>query len=129
MSETRELRVALTVDDFEHAVEFYRRVLGVGLSARWTEPAGNVGVFTLPRATLELLDAEAAAGVDAAEVGRRVSGPVRLALEVADARASQAAAIEAGAQLMGEVRRAAWGDRVGRVESPEGMQLTLFEEA
>ena len=129
MIETHELRVALTVDDFERAVDFYRGVLGVGLSAHWTEPAGNVGVFSLPRETLELLDAEAAAGVDAAEVGRRVSGPVRLALGVADASASQAAAIEAGGRLMGEVRQATWGDRVGRVESPEGMQLTLFEEA
>lgn len=129
MTETHELRVALTVDDFDAAIEFYRRVLGVELSARWTEPAGNVGVFSLPRATLEILDAEAAAGVDEAEVGRRVAGPVRLAFGVADADATQAAALEAGARLMGEVRRASWGDRVGRVQSPEGMQLTLFETA
>lgn len=129
MIKTNELRVALTVDDFDAAVEFYRRVLGLELSARWTEPAGNVGVFALPRATLELLDAEAAAAVDAAEVGQRVSGPVRLALGVVDADATHAAAIEAGARLMGAVQQAPWGDRVGRVESPEGLQLTLFAEA
>lgn len=129
MVETHELRVALTVDDFEAAVEFYRRVLGVELSAHWTEPAGNVGVFTLPRATLEILDEAAAAGVDEAEVGRRVSGPVRLALRVEDAAATHSAAIEAGGRLMGDLRRASWGDRVGRVESPQGMQLTLFEAA
>jgi catechol 2,3-dioxygenase-like lactoylglutathione lyase family enzyme len=129
MIETTELRVALTVDDFDAAVEFYRRVLGQELSARWTEPAGNVGLFRLPRATLELLDAEAAAGVDAAEVGRRVSGPVRLALGVVDAEAACAVAIEVGGRLMGQVRPAPWGDRVGRVETPEGLQLTLFTEA
>jgi uncharacterized glyoxalase superfamily protein PhnB len=129
MTSTRELRLALTVEDFEAAVEFYRRVLGVELSARWTEPSGNVGVFSLPRATLEILDAEAAAGVDAVEVGRRVSGPVRLALGVADADAVHTTALAAGARLMGEVRTASWGDRVGRVETPQGLQLTLFSEA
>ena len=129
MVKTNELRVALTVEDFDGAIDFYRRVLGVDLSARWTEPAGNVGVFSLPKATLEILDEEAAAGVDAAEVGRRVSGPVRLALGVEDAAAAHSAAMEAGGRLMGDLRRASWGDRVGRVESPQGMQLTLFEEA
>ena len=129
MTRTRELRVALTVDDFDGAIEFYRRVLGVELSARWTEPAGNVGVFSLPKATLEILDQEAAAGVDQAEAGARVSGAVRLALGVEDAAAAHSAAIEAGGRLVGDLRRAPWGDRVGRVESPQGMQLTLFEEA
>ncbi len=129
MVETKELRVALTVEDFEAAVEFYGRVLGLALAAHWTQPAGNVGVFSIPRASLEILDAEAAAGVDDFEVGRRVSGQVRLALGVADAADTYAAAAGAGARHMGEVKVAPWGDRVGRVESPEGLQLTLFSQA
>ena len=126
--ETRELRIALTVDDWEAAVAFYRAVLGQDLAAHWTQPAGNVGVFEVPRATLEVLDAEAAAGVDDFEAGRRVSGRVRLALRVADTAATTAAADAAGGRLLGGPKLAPWGDRVARVESPEGMQLTLFSE-
>ncbi len=129
MTSTTELRVALTVDDRDAAVAFYRQVLGVESSAHWTRPAGNVGVFELPRATLEHLDREAAAAVDDFEAGQRVSGSVRLALRVADAAETYATAEAAGAGAVGSVKLASWGDRVGRVESPAGMQLTLSSEA
>lgn len=127
--ETQELRIALTVDDWEAAISFYRAVLGRDLAAHWTQPAGNVGVFEVPRATLEVLDAEAAAGVDEFEAGQRVSGKVRLALGVADAVATTAAAEAAGARPLGGPKLAPWGDQVARVESPDGMQLTLFSGA
>lgn len=78
------------------------------------------------RVALEILDEEMAAGVDEFEVGRRVSGVVRLALGVADADETMAAALAAGARRLGDTRVAPWGDRLGRVESPAGMQLTLF---
>jgi predicted enzyme related to lactoylglutathione lyase len=127
--ETHELRIALTVDDWEAAVEFYRAVLGQDLAAHWTQPAGNVGVFDVSRATLEILDQQAAAGVDALEAGRRVAGPVRLALGVADSDATTAAAEAAGAVVIGAPKLAPWGDRVARVEAPHGMLLTLFSES
>ena len=128
MVETRELRVALTVDDFDAAVQFYTALLGTELSARWDQPRGRGGIFRLPQATLEILDGEMAAAVDDFEVGRRVSGPVRLALGVADADASVAAATGAGARAMAAAKAAPWGDRVARVQAPDGMQLTLFSE-
>jgi lactoylglutathione lyase len=78
----------------------------------------------VPEAALEILDSEMAAGVDDFEVGRRVSGGVRLALRVADTR--ETAAEAAGARSLGAPQVAPWGDTVARVESPEGMQLTLF---
>jgi lactoylglutathione lyase len=124
--ETRELRIALTVEDFDAAVAFYGAVLGQELDTRWDQPAGNGGVFVVPRATLEILDAEMAAGVDEFEVGRPVSGPVRLAIGVADTPDSMAAALSAGADALGGPKASPWGDRVGRVETPDGMQLTLF---
>jgi lactoylglutathione lyase len=80
----------------------------------------------VPEATLEILDREMAAGVDDFEVGRWVSGGVRLALGVADARETAAEAEAAGARTLGAPQVAPWGDTVARVESPEGMQLTLF---
>lgn len=126
MTTTNELRLALTVDDYDAAVAFYGAVLGLELAAQWDQPAGRGGVFEIPRATLEILDGQMAAGVDDFEVGRRVSGQVRLALGVADADASMAAAAAAGASTLGGPRTAPWGDRVGRVETPDGMQLTLF---
>lgn len=126
--ETRELRIALTVDDFEAAVAFYSGLLGLELTARWDKPAGNGGVFRLPRATLEILDPEMAEGVDTFEVGSRVSGPVRLALGVVDVEATTAAARTVGAQVLGGPKPAPWGDEVARVVSPDGMQLTLFSD-
>lgn len=128
MARTTELRVALTTADYDAAVAFYAQVLGVELSAEWDQPRGRGGVFVLPRATLEILDEEMAAGVDAFEVGRRVSGEVRLAIGVADAEATTAEAEAAGALVLGRPRSAPWGDLVARVVSPEGMQLTLFSE-
>ncbi len=126
MVSTNELRVALTVDDFDAAVDFYRQVLGAELSARWDQPRGSGGVFVIPRATLEILDREMAEAVDDFEVGRRVSGEVRLALGVEDAASTLAAAETAGAQVLGRTRTAPWGDDVARAVSPDGMQLTLF---
>jgi lactoylglutathione lyase len=123
---THELRIALTVDDYDAAVAFYGAVLGMALEAQWDQPQGRGGVFAVPRATLEILDREMAEGVDAFEVGRRVSGDVRLALGVGDVAESMAAATAAGAIEIGTRRQAPWGDEVGRVQSPEGLQLTLF---
>jgi len=123
---TNELRIVLTVEDFEAAVESSGKVLGVGLAAQWDQPQRRGGVFEVPHATLGILDAEKAAGVDDFEVGRRVSGPVRLALGVEDIDATFSAGTEAGATTFGVAMSAPWGDRVPRVESPDGMRLTLF---
>lgn len=127
--ETHELRIALTVDDFQAAVAFYSAVLGQQLSRQWDQPAGKGGVFVVPKATLEVLDREMAAGVDDFEVGSHVSGPVRLALGVTNTNATVAAAVVAGAELVGPAQTAPWGDTVARVASPDGMQLTLFTES
>ena len=77
-----ELRVALTVADFDEALRFYRDALGLGQIADWSSETGQVVVLEAGRATLELLDEPQAETVDAIEAGGRVSGAVRLALEV-----------------------------------------------
>jgi len=78
------------------------------------------------RATLELLDENQAALVDRIEAGRRVAGTVRLALEVDDSDAKARRLVAAGATKLADPVTTPWGDRNARVESPDGMQLTLF---
>ena len=125
----KELRIALTVDDFDAAVAFYRDTLGLKMLEMWNAPGANGVLLEAGRATLELFDAGQAAAVDEIEVGRRVAGPVRLALEVDDSAALAERLEAAGAQLLGGPVVTPWGDRNVRLEAPDGMQLTLFTVA
>lgn len=121
----RELRVALTVDDLDAALAFYRDTLGLPLLEAWSSQ-GRVFLLDGGRATLELLDAEHAAEVDAIEVGRRVAGPVRLALEVDDSAGTADALEAAGAERLAGPVETPWRHRNVRLQAPDGMQLTLF---
>lgn len=121
-----ELRVALTVDDFERALAFYGDALGLHRIADWSSDRGRVVVLDAGRATLELLDEAQAELVDAIEAGNRVAGRVRLAVEVADSDAVAERLVAAGAQRVAAPVTTPWGDRNARVRAPDGMQLTLF---
>jgi lactoylglutathione lyase len=124
-----ELRVALTVADFDEALAFYRDALGLRQIADWSTETGRVVVLDGGRATLELLDQAQAAEVDRIEAGRRVAGEVRLALEVPDSDATAERLVAAGADAVAEAVTTPWGDRNARVRAPDGMQLTLFTTA
>jgi catechol 2,3-dioxygenase-like lactoylglutathione lyase family enzyme len=124
--EVRELRVALTVDDYDGAVAFYREALGMPQLEAWEAPEGRVAILDAGRATLELLDAAQAALVDEIEVGRRVAGTVRLALEVDDSEAVAERLVRAGAEQLADAVVTPWRDRNVRLQAPDGMQLTLF---
>ena len=126
MGSVRELRVALTVADFERAVAFYGGALGLVQLADWSSDEGRVVVFEAGRATLELLDERQAGLVDAIEAGARVSGPVRLALQVRDSAEAARRLVAAGAAPVAPPVTTPWGDRNARVRAPDGMQLTLF---
>ena len=126
MPEVTELRVALTVAEFDRALAFYRDALGLHQLADWSSESGRVVVLDGGRATLELLDEDQAAMVDRIEAGDRVSGTVRLALEVADSDAMAARLVTAGAEAVAPAVMTPWGDRNARVRAPDGMQLTLF---
>lgn len=121
-----ELRVVLTVDDFDEAVAFYRDALGFEQLADWSGENGSVILLGAGHATLELFDARQAAYVDDLEAGRRVSGTVRLAVEVADSDEAARRLVDAGATRMAEPVDPPWGGRNARVQAPDGMQLTLF---
>jgi len=126
MANVTELRVALTVQDFGQALAFYRDALGLEQLADWSSESGRVVVLGAGRATLELLDNAQAETVDAIEAGRRVSGTVRLAMEVEDSRDVAQRLVAAGAAQVAPPMVTPWGDRNARVRAPDGMQLTLF---
>jgi catechol 2,3-dioxygenase-like lactoylglutathione lyase family enzyme len=126
MTNVTELRVALTVKDFGQALAFYRDTLGLEELADWSSEVGRVVVLDAGHATLELLDHAQAETVDAIEVGRRVSGTVRLAMEVADSQDMAHQLVTAGAVRVAPPVVTPWGDRNARVQAPDGLQLTLF---
>ena len=125
----KELRIALTVENFEEAVAFYRDTLGMEMVEMWNAPGANGVLLDAGRATLELFDAGQAAAVDEIEVGRRVSGPVRFAIRVDDSAAVAEELVRAGAQRENEPVEPPWGGVNVRVQAPDGMQLTLFSAA
>ena len=126
-SGVRELRVALTVEDFDQAVSFYRDGLALETVTEWSGDSGRSILLAAGRATLELLDASDAAYTDAVEAGERVSGPVRLALEVDDVASASARLLERGATVPRGPVRTSWGTRSQRLHAPDGMQLSLFQ--
>jgi catechol 2,3-dioxygenase-like lactoylglutathione lyase family enzyme len=122
----KELRLALTVDDFDAALAFYRDVLGLRMKDMWVEEGARGVLLEAGRATLELFDERQAAMVDEIEVGRRVAGRVRIAFEVDDSAAAADELEEAGAERLGGPVETPWHDVNVRLVAPDGMQLTLF---
>lgn len=123
------LRVVLTVEDFDEAVAFYRDALGLEQLEDWSGDDGRVILLDAGQATLELFDRRQAVSVDRIEAGSRVSGPVRLALEVDDLDGTVQRLVAAGATAEGTHRVVPpWGGRNARLRAPDGMQLTLFNE-
>ena len=122
-----ETRLAVTADDQPGAVAFYRDVLGLPQLADWSSPEGRVVVLDGGRATLELIDEAQAGLIDRVEVGRRVAGPLRVALGVDNSAITADRLTAAGASMLGDgAIETPWGDRNVRLSAPAGLQLTLF---
>jgi len=121
--------VVLTVPDFDEAVAFYRDALGLEQLADWSGEDGRVVLLDAGRGTIELFDERQAESVDRIEAGRRVSGTVRLALEVEDLDGTARRLVAGGAEAEAEPVVPPWGGRNQRLRAPDGMQLTLFSEA
>jgi lactoylglutathione lyase len=127
MSEVKEFRIALTVRDFDAALRLFRDDLGLKYLDEWSNGGRGV-LLQIERATLELFDEAQAAGIDQLEAGERVSGVLRLALQV-DSLAQTAALFEGtGAKIRPPVQTP-WGEQNQRLQTPEGLQVTLFEAA
>lgn len=125
----KELRLVVTVDDYDGALAFYRDALGLTAQAAYAAPnGGRVTLLDAGRATVELADAAQAEFIDDVEVGRRVAGKIRVAFEIADASGMTRRLADAGAEVIAEPTRTPWNSLNARLHSPDGLQLTLFEE-
>ncbi|MBN9618159.1 MAG: VOC family protein [Actinobacteria bacterium] len=129
MTDVRELRLVVTVEDYDAALAFYRDALGLPERGAFSAPnGGQVTILEAGRATLEIANAAQADFIDEVEVGRRVAGPIRVAFEVVDADGVTRRLTEAGAELVAAPTRTPWNSLNSRLEAPGGLQLTLFEE-
>ncbi|TCC29635.1 VOC family protein [Kribbella speibonae] len=124
----KELRLVVTVDDYDAAVAFYRDALGLPERESYTTGDAQVMILEAGRATLELANRAQAEYIDEVEVGRRVAGKFRVALEVDDSADTTARLADAGATVVAEPTRTPWDSLNARLETPGGIQLTLFTE-
>ncbi len=122
-----EFRVALTVQNFDAAVRFYRDVLGLNVCQSWNDTDGRGVILELPRATLEILDQPQADAIDRIETGRVLEGNVRLAVHVTNLERATNALEQAGAHRMHASVHTPWGHHNQRLKIPDGRQLTLFQ--
>jgi lactoylglutathione lyase len=122
----RQLRLVVTVDDYDAAATFYRDVLGPTEQDAVQPPRGRVLVLDAGRATLELAERVSAEYIDDVEVGRRVAGHIRVALEVDSTESIVNVLTSPGVEVLGEPRRTPFRSTNARVNAPAGLQLTLF---
>lgn len=126
--DVRELRLVVTVDDYDEALRFYRDVLGLRERAAFSSEGGNVTILEAGVATLELTDQRHAEFIDHIEVGECVAGHIRVAFQVPDPESRTRELAEAGAQVIASPRRTPWNSLNARLSAPGGLQLTLFSE-
>jgi predicted enzyme related to lactoylglutathione lyase len=122
-----ELRVAITTQDYERLVKFYCLGLGIEPAAIWNNDGGKAMMLNMGNATLEIFDERQAEVIDELEVGKRVSGQIRFALQVPDVEAATQRMLANGASLVHEAVTTPWGDVNVRLQDPDGMQITLFQ--
>ena len=123
-----ELRLVLTVDDWERAVALYRDALGLPEREMWLGEDGAAKGVLLDAgsATLEVVNEAHATSIDDIEVGERVAPKVRVAFRVDDSEPAAARLRESGAKLIAGPVVTPWQDKNIRLEAPDGTQLTLF---
>jgi len=122
-----ELRVAITTKDYDRLVKFYCDGLGIEPSAIWNNGQGQALVLNMGNATLEIFDEVQAETIDQLEVGRRISGQIRFALQVPNLKAAMERLLAHGATLIHPPIMTPWGDYNVRLQDPDGMQITLFQ--
>ncbi len=122
-----ELRVALTTADYDRLVQIYCAGLGLEPAADWSSEQGRAVMVELGRGTLEVFDERQAETIDQLEAGRRISGQVRLALQVPDLQAAMERLLAHGAALVHPPVVTPWGDHNVRLQDPDGLQITLFQ--
>ncbi|MCS0500657.1 VOC family protein [Protaetiibacter mangrovi] len=129
----RQLRLVLETDDLDAAVAFYRDALGLPVQESYDgEGDARVVILGIPSATLELANRSQVEFIDRVEVGAPAAHgyplTMRVALEVADAASATEAAVAGGAELVAAPVETPWRSLNARLEGPDGVALTLFQE-
>jgi uncharacterized glyoxalase superfamily protein PhnB len=124
-----ELRVAITTGDYETLTKFYLEGLGIEPTALWNNGEGHALILDMGHATLEIFDEAQADTIDQLEAGRRLSGPIRFALQVPDLQSAIDRLLAHGATLVHAPVVTPWGDYNARLQDPDGMQITLFQKS
>ena len=128
-----QLRLVVETEDLDAALAFYRDALGLPqLEAYEGGDGARVAILGIPTATLELANTAQVEMIDQVEVGRPAAHTfplrVRVAFEVVDAAATTTALVAAGAEQVAPPTRTPWNSLNARLEGPDGLQLTAFQE-
>jgi uncharacterized glyoxalase superfamily protein PhnB len=125
----RQLRLVVEAADHDHAVHFFRDVLGLSEQAAF-EGEGDARVIILDagRATLEIANPAQRRMIDDVEVGHDTDVRIRVAFEVDDVDTLTTALVDAGAEQVAPPTETPWRSRNSRLNGPAGLQLTLFQE-
>ena len=127
----RQLRIVIEAEDYETASRLFRDTLGMPPQASFSQAEGaEVVILDAGRATLEIANGPHKRFIDEVEAEGRPSPRIRVALEVDDASAPTARAVEAGAELVAEPRLTPWRSVNSRLDVPAapGLQVTFFTE-
>lgn len=125
----RQLRLVVEVDDYDQAVAFFRDVLGLPEQAAFAgEDDARVVILEAGRATLELANPAQKAMIDRVEAGGQRSPRIRVAFEVDDTSSVTEALTTAGGTLIAEPVVTPWRSLNSRLDTPGGLQVTLFQE-
>ncbi len=124
----RETRIVLTTRDFSATKRMLQNGLQLVTEKEWHDENGNGIVLGAGHATIEVLDEADAALTDRVEVGQVTHMPVRLAMHVGDVASASGTLRTHGATALGEAKPTPWGHFNQRLQTPDGVQMTLYEE-
>ena len=125
----RQMRLVVTVEDYDAALHFYRDVLGLPQRAAFEgDGDARVAILDAGAATLELANPAQVAMIDAVEAAGAPSARLRVAFEVEDTAATTDQLLGAGATLIAEPTTTPWRSVNSRLAAPAHLQMTLFQE-
>jgi lactoylglutathione lyase len=110
-----ELFPIITTADFQRSLRFYRDLLGGTVSFEYPDPEGAIAY-----ASVELGSSQIGIGSDPKAVA---GGSISLWVYVDDCDRVVARLREAGVEILQDPRDEPWGERVGRVSDPDGIQV------
>ncbi|NQD87256.1 VOC family protein [Paenarthrobacter sp. CM16] len=125
----RQLRLVVEAEDYDAALTFFRDALGLPEQAAFEgDGDARVTILEAGRATLEIANPAQVRMIDRIEADGKPSAKIRIAFEVDDSAAATKDLVEAGGTVIAEPRETPWKSLNSRLEAPDGLQITLFQE-